>query len=159
MYGPIPIALLASGGAVSVDVDATVIVQFVLFACFVVIMKPLIFDPLIRVFEERERRTAGAVVAARQLDERAIELKHEVEQRLDGVRREATAHRDRLRHETSKLESEQLAQARREANARIERGKAAVAGEVTRIRQELERQRQALAAEIATRVLGREVKP
>jgi F-type H+-transporting ATPase subunit b len=154
-----PITLLASGGGVSVDIDATFLAQFVLFACFVVIMKPLMFDPLIRLFEERDRRTAGAIAEARKLDERAVRLKEEVDRRLGDVRREAEALRDKLRAEAAKREAEMLAAARVEANRTVEQGKAKVAAEIEHIAQQLEAERRALAADVASRVLGREVRP
>jgi F-type H+-transporting ATPase subunit b len=156
--GGLPITLLASGG-VSVDIDATFLAQFVLFACFVLIMKPLMFDPLIRVFEERDRRTAGAIAEARKLDEQAVGLKHEVDQRLDGVRRDAAGHRDRLRAEAAKREAEMLAAARVAANRKVDQGKAEVTQEIARIAGQLETERHGLAATIASRVLGREVRP
>jgi len=157
MYEPSLLALLASG-AVSVDIDVSFVAQFVMFAGFVVLMKPLVFDPLIRVFEERERRTTGAIAEARKLDERAIELKNDLEERLDGVRQEARVHRDKLRTQAIKLEAEMLAEARVVANRLVEQGKTKVAGEIERIATELESQRQGLAADIASRVLGREVR-
>jgi len=153
-----PLSLLASGG-VSVDLDATFVAQFVLFACFVVVMKPLMFDPLIRVFEERDRRTAGAIAQAHELDQRADELKQEVDRGLEGVRREAVEHRDRLRAEAAKREAAMLAAARVAAAKTVDQGKAEVGQEIERIRRELETERQRLAAEVASRVLGREVRP
>ena len=151
--------LLASGGGVSVDIDATFLAQFVLFACFVVIMKPLMFDPLIRLFEERDRRTAGAIAEARKLDERAVRLKEEVDRRLADVRREADALRDKLRAEAAKREAAMMAAARVEANRTVEQGKAKVAAEIEHIARQLEAGRPALAADVASRVLGREVRP
>jgi F-type H+-transporting ATPase subunit b len=153
-----PISLLASGGA-SVDLDATFVAQFVMFACFVVVMKPLLFDPLIRVFEERDRRTAGAIAQARELGLRADELKQEVERGLQSVRREAAQHRDRLRAEAAEREAAMLAAARVAAAKTVDQGKAKVGAEIDRIRRELETDRQKLAAEVASRVLGREVRP
>jgi F-type H+-transporting ATPase subunit b len=151
-------SLLAAGG-VSVDLDATFVAQFLLFACFVVIMKPLLFDPLIRVFEERDRRTAGAVARAHELEEQADQLKQEVDRRLGGVRREAAEHRDRLRAEAAKREAALLAEARVAAAKTVDQGKAQVAAEIARIGRQLEAERQRLAADVASRVLGREVRP
>jgi F-type H+-transporting ATPase subunit b len=158
MQALFPTIVLASGG-VSVDFDITVVAQFVLFTAFVLLMKPLVFDPLIRLFEERERRTTGAVASARALDEKAIALKNEVEGRLDEVRREAAAKRDQLRAEAARLEAEMLAAAREAANRTAAEGKAKVAAEIDRVAHELQAGRAAMAAEVASRVLGREVKP
>ena len=158
MHELVPFRLLAAGG-VSVDLDASFLAQFVLFACFVLIMKPLMFDPLIRLFEERERRTTGAIAQARKLDEKAVRLRREVDERLGGVRREAAQQRDRLRAEAAKHEAELLAAARTAAGQRVTVGKAKVAQELGQVARELATERQPLAAAIASRVLGREVRP
>ncbi|MBW2528540.1 MAG: H(+)-transporting ATPase [Deltaproteobacteria bacterium] len=149
-------SLVASGG-VSVDADVTVLAQLVMFTGFIVLMKPLIFDPLLRLFEERERRTAGAIAEAREMDEEAINLKRDYDAKFDGIRREASLERERLRGENSKLEAEMMTSARDAVATTLDQGKAKVEDEIGRIRAELADQRQSLAAEIASRVLGREV--
>ena len=158
MHELVPFRLLAAGG-VSVDLDASFLAQFVLFACFVLIMKPLMFDPLIRLFEERERRTAGALAQARKLDEQAVGLRQEVDERLEAVGRDAAAHRDQLRAAAAKREAQMLAAARVTANQTVTAGKAQVSQELERVARQLESERQGLAAAIASRVLGREVRP
>jgi F-type H+-transporting ATPase subunit b len=149
--------LFASGSAVSVDFDLTFVAQFLLFATFVQLMRPLLFQPLLRVFEERERRTEGAKRAAREMDERAGELYKDYEIKLEDVRRTASLERERLRSETAKLEARIMAEARAEAAQILDRGKAQIASEVAALRRDLDRNKPALASEIASKVLGREV--
>ena len=48
---------LAEGG-VNVDLDATFVVQIALFVVLLLILKPVLFDPMMRLFEEREERIA-----------------------------------------------------------------------------------------------------
>jgi F-type H+-transporting ATPase subunit b len=149
--------LLFAEGGISVDFDLTFLAQFVLFAAFISLLKPLLFDPLLRVFEERERRTEGAKKEAREMDERAGELLQKYEAELDKVRREAGLERERLRVETAKLEAQIMAEARAETARILEAGKARIAGEVAELRRELDRMKPELAAQVASRVLGREV--
>ena len=149
--------LFAAGSEVSVDFDLTFVAQFLLFATFVQLMRPLLFQPLLRVFEERERRTEGEKRRAREMDEKAGEYYGRYEAKLEEVRRVAGLERERLRAETAKLEAQIMAEARAEAAQILETGKAKIAAEVGDLRRELERVKPALAAEIATKVLGREV--
>jgi len=149
--------LFASGADVSVDFDLTFVAQFVLFATFITILRPLLFQPLLRVFEERERRTEGAKREAREMDAKAGDLSTHYETELEKVRRIAGAERERLRAETAKLEAEIMAEARAEAAKILAAGKARIDAEVAQMRRDLERTKPALAAEIATRVLGREL--
>jgi F-type H+-transporting ATPase subunit b len=150
-----PLHLYAS--AIQLEINAVFIAQFLLFGLFIVLLKPLLFDPLIRVFEERERRTEGAKAEAREMDAEAGELLQRYEAELARVRREAGVERDRLRAETAKLEARIMADARSEAAEILESGKARISAEVAELRRELDAQKPELAAQIAARILGREV--
>jgi F-type H+-transporting ATPase subunit b len=143
--------------AISVDLDLTFVAQFLLFATFLLLLKPMLFDPLLRVFEERERRTEGAKAEAREMDAKAGELLKEYELELAKVRGEANVERERLRADTARLEAKIMGDAREETAKIIDEGKARIDGEVAQLRKELERTRPELAAQIASRLLGREV--
>jgi F-type H+-transporting ATPase subunit b len=143
--------------AVQLEVSAVFIAQFVLFGIFISFLKPLLFDPLIRVWEERERRTVVAKRDAAKMDAKAGELLQRYEAEIGRLRREAGIERDRLRAETAKIEAKIMAEARAEAAAIIEQGKARVAAEVAELRKEIEAQKPELAASIAARILDREV--
>lgn len=153
-----PGPLLASG-AVNLDLDPTIFMHMILFTAFTVLMKDLVFDPLMRVFEERERRTAGAIDEARAMDEDAIALKQEYEARLEGIRRDAASDREQQRTRVKKVEHELLEEARLATSKELTRGMDGLRQEVAAIRADLERQRAPLAADIASKVLGRAVRP
>lgn len=139
------------------DFDLTFLAQLLLFAAFVSLLKPLLFDPLLRVFEERERQTDGAKKLAREMDAEAGDLRKRYEAELEKVRREAGVERERLRAETAKLEAKIMAEARAETARVLDAGKARIAAEVLELRGELERTKPELAAQIASKILGREV--
>lgn len=147
--------LLAS--AISVDFDLTFLAQFVLFAAFITVLKPLLFDPLLKVFEERERRTEGAKKEAREMDAEAGELRTRYEAALEKVRAEAGRDREKQRTEAAALEAKIMAEARVEAARILETGKARIAADVAELKKELDLVRPELAAQIASRILDREV--
>jgi F-type H+-transporting ATPase subunit b len=149
-------AATAAGG-VNLDFDLTFLVQMVAFTLLVLVLKPLLFDPLMKLFEERERRTEGAKLAARQMDERAGELLRRYEAELEKVRRAAGEERERLRNEGQRLEAKIVEQARAEVAKTIEEGKATIARESGTIRGELRARSQQLGHSIASGVLGREI--
>jgi F-type H+-transporting ATPase subunit b len=144
---------------INVDFDMSFVAQCVLFTFFVVLLKPLLFDPLLKVFEERERRTEGALIEARGMDKQAGDLLTKYETELEKIRREASRAREELRAETAKIEAKIMAEARAESALILEAGKAKMAAEMDDLRRDLARQTPALAVEIASRVLGREVQP
>ncbi|MEM1032781.1 MAG: ATP synthase F0 subunit B [Myxococcota bacterium] len=144
--------------AVNVDLDPTFFIHFILFGAFVVIMKDLIFDPMIKVFERREQMTSGEIDEARAMDERAIERKAELDGKLDRIRRDAAADREEVRARVQRLEGALLAEARETMSEKLDEGMARLRDDVTEIETELEAERGPLAATIASRVLGREVR-
>src|ERR1700693_2111638 len=63
--------LLSAPSAINVDVDLTFVVQLVLFVGLTLILKPVLFDPMLKLFEEREKRIEGAKLQARHIDEKS----------------------------------------------------------------------------------------
>ena len=157
MQGALSIIRLFASGDINVDFDLSFVAQIVLFTFFVVLLKPLLFDPLMKVFEEREKRTEGAKADAREMDKQAADLLTRYEAEIEKIRREAGREREELRAETAKLEAKIMAEAREESAKILEAGKARIAAEMGTLRAELQKQTPALAAEIASKVLGREV--
>jgi F-type H+-transporting ATPase subunit b len=158
LSGPLLKAPLVASGGINLDLDLSALVHMVLFFGFVFFMKPLIFDPLLRVFEERERRTAGAIDKARAMDEEALTLKKEADAQLDDARREASTDRDANRTKLAKLQNEATTSTRDAVAKTLDKGMGKVSAEVAGIKRDLDKERATLASEIASRVLGREVK-
>jgi F-type H+-transporting ATPase subunit b len=148
---------MAGGAAVAIDFDRTVLFQMALFALLIVVLKPLLFDPVLHVFALREERTEGERARARKLQEKAGELLRKYERELEKVSTAAAKERERLHTETARLEADILREAR-EATMKIsEEGRRRVQQEVSAIRFQLGKESERLAVDIAARVLGREV--
>lgn len=143
--------------SINVDFDATFIAQFILFTAFILVLRPLLFDPLLKVFAERERRTEGAREKARDMDAKAGELRQQYEAELDKVRVEANHERERLRREAKDIEAKIMADARADVARILDSGKVRIAAEVEQMKKELSEAQSVHAADIASRVLGREV--
>ncbi|MET0594988.1 MAG: H(+)-transporting ATPase [Polyangiaceae bacterium] len=146
-----------AGGAVNLDFDLTFLIQMGAFAILAMVLRPILFDPLLKLFEERERRTEGAKVLARKMDEKAGEILQRYEAELETVRRTAAEERERLRAEGSKLEAQILAEGRAEVAALVEQGRARLEADRKVLRAELSTRAADIARDIASRVLGREV--
>jgi F-type H+-transporting ATPase subunit b len=149
--------LAAAPQAISVDFDATFLVQLVLMAGLTLVLKPLLFDPMLRLFEERERRIDGAKMQARKIDEKSASALSKYESEMARARAAANAERDKIRAEAVRREQEILGSVRESTAKTIEEGKRAAEGEAARVRAALASGTGALARDLATRVLGREV--
>ena len=148
--------LLASGG-VEMDVDRTMLFQSAIFVLLIVVLSPLLFKPVLRLFEERERRTEGARLDARSMQDKAEELLIKYQAKLEDVRRVTSQERERLRTETLQLESKILGEARAATAQFVQEGRAQIERETGKIRQEVNAQREMIAKAISSKVLGREV--
>jgi F-type H+-transporting ATPase subunit b len=143
--------------AVTVDLDRSVLLQMALFSVLIVLLKPLLFDPMLRVFALREERTEGARTEARGMQERAADILANYEKELAKIRVVAAEERDKVRLETAKLETQILEEAN-QASARIlEDGRRQIAAELQSIREKLAQRSTELAQDIGSQVMGREV--
>lgn len=147
----------AMSGGVSVDLDRSFLIQAVLFLFVIWALKPLLFDPVLRIFEEREKRTDGARVEAREMQEDAGQLLTKYEHELERVHQVAAEERDKLRTETTKLENEILEEARTVSGRILDDGRKEISDEVAKIRFDLGKRSEQLAREMATSILGKEV--
>jgi F-type H+-transporting ATPase subunit b len=154
--------LLAAGvapQAINVDVDFTFVVQVVLFVALTVVLKPILFDPMLKLFEERERRIDGAKLQARKIDEKSANALGKYETEMAKARAAANAERDKIRAEGLSRE-QQILGAAREATTKIaDDGKRNAHLEADRVRKALKIQAADMARVIASRVLDREVEP
>ena len=145
------------GGGVSVDFDKTLFVQVGLFIVLWLALKPLLFDPMLKLFEEREKKIEGTIADARKIDLQSADAKATYDEALAKARAAGALERDRLRAEGIKKENELLTAARLASQKKLDEGRTQSMKEMDAARGELSKDRQALARDVAARVLGREV--
>jgi len=146
--------LNAMAGGVPLDFDRTVLVQIIVFTFLILVLKPLLFDPVLKVFALREERTEGARATARELQEKAGELLRRYEKELERVHQVAAEERELLRSETSKLEAEILNEAREVTAKLVADGRRKIETEVNAIRFDLGKESERVAQMIVDRVSG-----
>jgi F-type H+-transporting ATPase subunit b len=150
---------VAAEGAVTVDLDLSLFVQLGFFLVLLLVLKPTLFDPMMRLFEEREKRIDGTRHQATKEDERSAKALAKYETILTKARESGAAERDSMRAEGTKREAELMATVRAETAATLERGRAEIAREAQTARDELRADARSLGRDMASRVLGREVAP
>jgi F-type H+-transporting ATPase subunit b len=147
-------ATKAMAGGVPLDFDRSVLLQIVLFTILIVVLKPLLFDPVLKVFSLREERTEGARAKARELQEKAGELLQRYEKELERVQQVAADERELLRSETSKLEAQILTEARDATTRIVEDGRRKIEAEVNSIRVQVGVESERVAQMIVEKVVG-----
>jgi F-type H+-transporting ATPase subunit b len=148
---------MAAPQPISVDFDATFLVQVVLFVALTVVLKPLLFDPMLKLFEEREKLIDGSKLQARRIDEKSATALAKYEAEMVKARALGNAERERVHAEALKREQEILSVARAQAARVMEEGRRAAQLQADRARAALKAESGALARELGARVLGRQV--
>ncbi|HSQ62206.1 MAG TPA: hypothetical protein VLM85_03290 [Polyangiaceae bacterium] len=146
-----------AAGGVNLDFDATLFVQVGFMILLWVVLKPVLFDPMIKLFEEREKRIEGNIKKARRIDGESADAKAQYDEAMATARAEGQAAREKLRAEGLRKESDLLGKVRGEAQVRMDEVRKQKQAEVAAVRTQLATQAQTLAKDLATRVLGREV--
>jgi F-type H+-transporting ATPase subunit b len=157
LFAPPGVLLAAAPEAINVDVDLTFAVQLVLFVGLTLVLKPVLFDPMLKLFEEREKRIEGAKVQARRIDEKSATALAQYEAEMAKARAGANAEREKIRTAALKREQEILGTVRAATAKALDDGKRAAHAEAERARASLRTDAAAMARDLASRVLGREV--
>jgi len=141
-----------------INVDATLVVNILLWIVLYLMLKPLLWEPLLALITAREAGTAGARKQAEELLAEAKRIEGEYEASLRKVRSEGTAERDGFIAAAAAKEADLLATARNEAAQILENRRVSLGKTQDELRTELQKTIPELAASIASRVLGREVR-
>ena len=148
-------AILSEGSII--DLDGTIWIQLGLFAVAFFVFRPLIFRPMIELFEARENAIEGAKLEALRLQDEASAETEEFEVEMRRLRLQAGEERDRLRAEGKRLERTVLDRVREETDKQFAEADAKLKTEKARLRAELDQSIPALAKQIASKMLNREV--
>jgi F-type H+-transporting ATPase subunit b len=148
---------LFAEGAVTVDLDASLLFQIAVFVVLLVVLKPMLFDPMMKLFAERERRIEGTRKKATEVDKKSAKALADYERILEKARAQGAQERDALRAEAVKRETELMATVRAQTAATLEQGRGEISKEAAAARRQLQQEAAMLGRAIAARVLGREV--
>ena len=148
-------ALLSEGSII--DLDGTIWLQLGLFAIAFFLFRPLIFRPMIALFEAREEAIEGSKLEALRLQDEAAAETEEFDEEMRRLRLQAGEERDRLRAEGKHLERAVLDRVREETEKQLAEADQKLATEASKLRGEIQNNVPALAKQIASKLLSREV--
>lgn len=148
-------ALLSEGSII--DLDNTIWIQLVLFVVAFLVLRPLVFRPMIALFEAREGAIHGAKLEAQRLQDEAQAGTQEFDEEMRKLRLQAGEERDRLRDQGKQLERSVLDKVRDETARQLAEADAKLKTDSDRLRAEIQANVPALARDIASKLLNREV--
>lgn len=140
-----------------ISLDISILYQIILFVALWLILNKILFQPYLRLLEERERRTTGAEHDSADLEHEGARLRAQYEEKIaqaqtaayaakDAILQEARQQREKILGEARAAAASKLEQARREISLALEKEKALAAAEAA-----------AVAGEMVSKVLGRKV--
>jgi F-type H+-transporting ATPase subunit b len=151
-----PIVSIASGHPL-IDIDATAIVQFALFLILMFVANKLMFQPYLALRERRKAGIEGARAEAERMTAQADGKLAEYEKQVAVARNRANEEARKVRAEAVTHERDTTEAARATAQKSIDEAQAKMRTETEAARKQLLPQADALAKQIASKLLGREV--
>jgi F-type H+-transporting ATPase subunit b len=138
-----------------VELNATILLQLAAFLFLLSFLSKMLFEPFLRLFEERERRIEGAQKSAGQYESLVAEKASQIDLRLGDAQREARATLVKLKEEGAKTQTKLIEQAKEEASGRVDDARAELFAATQEARSTLNAEAEAMAELIAQKVLGR----
>jgi F-type H+-transporting ATPase subunit b len=143
--------ILAAG---LIDLDATFVVQLVLFLVLIIALKILLFDPYLALSDKREEATDGARRLAEKAQADAEVAGAEIEKRLSATRAEGVRLRNELRTEGERAGKVETDKTRSQLEKVTDRRLTELAGAEAGARVALPTEARRLAEQMAQRILG-----
>ena len=148
-------ALLSEGSII--DLDGTIWIQLGLFAVAFFVFRPLIFRPMVALFEARESAIEGSKLEALRLQDEASAESEEFDVEMRRLRLQAGEERDRLRAEGKRLERTVLDRVREETDRQLSEADAKLKTEAAKLRTEIDQSIPSHSNQSASKMLNREV--
>lgn len=104
-----------------IDLDLTFVVQLGIFLLLYFLLSVFFFKPYARYLKRRDESTDGLIKSARELTNKADEIEHSMERRLEEARQAGIAERKAITAEASALRDRMVAQERAMLQERVDR--------------------------------------
>jgi F-type H+-transporting ATPase subunit b len=140
-----------------IKLDWTLLLQFANFMILLVVLNALLYKPLRAALAARKATIDGDLAKARASEEQIQAQMTEYETKLQEARQRGSQERAALRQAAVAEEARLLGAANEAASRRLQELKGQVATEAATARQALRGETEALARQIAGKVLGRNV--
>ncbi|MFT3696268.1 MAG: hypothetical protein QM831_24220 [Kofleriaceae bacterium] len=140
-----------------IDIDLTVIIQFALFLVMFVVANAMLFQPYLKLRERRKQGIDGARAEAEQMSAKADAELVDYEKQLGTARNRANEEGRKVRAEAAAHEKSVTDASRAEAQKAIDEATAKMKAETDAARLQLMPQANALAKQMASKLLGREI--
>lgn len=138
-----------------ISIDWTLGLQFINFVVLMLALNVILYRPLRRVMQQRKETVDGSYRKAKSLEGAIDEKMAHYQEQLQQAKLKGNQEKNELRSQAHAEEGAILSAARATATDYMDSIKVKVASEADRARQALKAETEALAGQIASKVLGR----
>jgi len=140
-----------------ISLDISILHQIILFIVLGLILNKILFQPYLRLLEERERRTIGAEHDSADLEHEGARLRAQYEEKIAQAQSAAYAAKDAILQEARQQREKILGQARAEAASKLEQARREIALALEKEKALAAAEAATVAGEMVSKVLGRKV--
>lgn len=138
-----------------ISIDWTLGLQFINFVVLMLALNVILYRPLRRVMQQRKETVDGSYQKAKSLEGAIDEKMAHYQEQLQQAKLKGNQEKNELRSQAQAEEGAIISAARSTTTEYMDSIKLKVASEADRARQALKAETEALAAQIASKVLGR----
>lgn len=154
-------SVLTASSAFATDdllaVNKTVFIQIILFLIAIYILNTLVFKPFLKLVDRRDKLTRGAIEEARELEEKVKLIIEEYEVKMAEARVQATEERNKIVLEGETVADGIIIKAREGTTVLLKEAKSKLEADTEEIKIKVRSDVDAIAKDIASAVLGKEV--
>lgn len=148
---------LAFAESIQLVPDGTLFVHIIIILVMIFVLNRMLFQPINRVLDERERRTGGRSHEAREILHRIDENMARYERSLRDARTEGYHLLEQQRAEAMSIRQNRVAAEREKVAVLVENEKGAIRAQADAARATLADEARRVAATVSTQILGRPV--
>ena len=141
------------------NINATLLGQTVAFVIFVAICWKYVWPPIIAIMEEREKRIADGLEAAKKADDSLEEAQLAFDQEINKAKAEAAEILEKANSRASQIVVDATTKAETEAEKILTAASKTIENDVNKAKEELRQKMSELIIDTSEKILGNEISP
>ena len=141
------------------NINATLLGQTLAFVIFVAICWKYVWPPIIAIMEEREKRIADGLEAAKKADDSLAEAQLAFDQEMNKAKAEAAEILEKANSRASQIVSDATLKAEAEAEKILSSASKNIENDVNKAKEELRQKMSELIIDTSEKILGDEISP
>ena len=141
------------------NINATLLGQTLAFVIFVAICWKYVWPPIIAIMEEREKRIADGLEAAKKADDSLAEAQLAFDQEMSKAKAEAAEILEKANSRASQIVTDATVKAEAEAEKILSSASKNIENDVNKAKEELRQKMSELIIDTSEKILGDEISP